>query len=124
MNKKPTHTGRDELDWVSPELISSLRELVSVERDMTLSSMPTDRVMRAVRRAAMSRSSAEDWLSIELLSWFRPVFAVGVLIVALLAAYNFQVSKDSDLNPTTTERVLGLHPVTVVAAYDLEFDGH
>ena len=86
-------------------------------------SMPTERVMRAVK-AASSRKRREAYLERELISWFRPVFAAGLLVILALAFYNIDSSRENDYVQTPTERVLGLQPVTVVTAYDLEFDHH
>lgn len=112
------------MEGLSPDIIDSIQEMVAIERDQSLSSMPTERVMRAIKRVSMSESTMDDWLSHELFSWFRPVVATGLFVIALLAAYNFEISKTNDYNQSTTEMVLGLHPVTVNAAYDLTFDDH
>lgn len=104
------------------EVVSSLRRMVEAERERSMMSMPSERVMRAVRAAASAYK--ESFLERELVSWFRPVMALGVIIILALAAYNFDLSRNNDHNQTATEMVLGLHPVTVAAAYDIEFDHH
>lgn len=104
------------------EVVSSLRRMVNVERERSMMSMPTERVMRAVRASASTYK--ESFIERELASWFRPVMALGMVIILALAVYNFDLSRQNDHIQTTTEMVLGLHPVTVAAAYDIEFDHH
>lgn len=104
------------------EVVSSLRRMVNVERERSMMSMPTERVMRAVRASASMYK--ESFIERELASWFRPVMALGMVIILALAVYNFDLSRQNDHIQTTTEMVLGLHPVTVAAAYDIEFDHH
>lgn len=108
---------------LSPDTVSALRRMVQSERSVSMMSMPTERVMRAVK-AASSRKRREAYLEHELISWFRPVVAAGLVVILALAFYNFDLSRENDHNQTATEMVLGLHPVTVAAAYDLEFDHH
>ncbi len=114
-------TGRRE-HGLPQDVVTSLRRMVEVERSASMMSMPTERVMRAVRAAASPYK--ESFLERELISWFRPVMALGMIIILALAVYNFDLSRQNDHDQTTTEMVLGLHPVTVAAAYDIEFDHH
>ena len=109
---------------VSNAFIHSLRDMVERERSVSMMSMPAERVMRAVKAAGQRGSVVEDFLERELLSWFRPVVAAGLLIILALAAYNVEMSKQNDYDQTATEMVLGLHPVTVATAYDISFENH
>ena len=120
----PHHSShrREETD-LSPDTVTALRRMVQAERSASMMSMPTERVMRAVK-AASSRSRREAYLERELISWFRPVFAAGLLVILALAFYNVDQSRDNEHHQSPAEMVLGLEPVTVVTAYDLEFDHH
>jgi len=103
--------------------VNALRRMVHSERSAYMMSMPAERVMRAVK-AASSRKRRDAYLERQLISWFRPVMAAGLLVILMLAFYNFDLSRENDVHQTPAEMVLGLHPVTVAAAYDLEFDHH
>jgi len=114
--------GPSETDVQIPQGLSeSLQGMVEDERARSMKTMPAERIMRAVRA---SKASASQVLEQELVSWFRPVIAAGLLVVMMLAAYNFELSRRNDAHQTTTEMVLGLHPVTVADAYPIDFDGH
>ena len=123
--KKKMHTMPDnhsEQHGMPQEVVTSLRRMVETERQSSMMSMPTERVMRAVRSAVSMRK--ESFLERELISWFRPVVALGMVVILALVVYNFDMSRQNDQAQTTTEMVFGLHPVTVAAAYDIEFDHH
>ncbi|MDA0684364.1 MAG: hypothetical protein O2797_02625 [Bacteroidetes bacterium] len=115
---------RDPQFEASDALVSSLRELVEHERAVSMMTMPTERVMRAVKLAQAGGNRIESWLESELLSWFKPVFVAGAIVILGLAAFNFELSQQNDFNQSTTEMVLGLQPVTVASAYDLSFEDH
>lgn len=118
----PSSHGHEEAG-LSPDTVSALRRMVQSERSASMMSMPTERVMRAVK-ASSSRKRREAYLERELISWSRPVVAAGLLVILALAFYNIDMSRENDYVQTPAERVLGLQPVTVVTAYDLEFDHH
>ena len=80
----------------------------------------TGNIIRAVRGSASPAFRLEDvWIG-ALLAWFRPVAALGSLIVLLLVAYNLGRSQTTSLELSTTERIFGVHPVTLATAYDLD----
>lgn len=121
--RNDVNTRKDELDQsLSPDLVNDLRRMVDVERGRSMMSMPTERVMRAIRASIAAQRVA--FLERELVSWFRPVLALGVMVIMMLAVYNFDLSRQNDHPQTPAEMVLGLQPVTVAAAYDIEFDHH
>lgn len=121
--RNDVNTRKDELDQsLSSDLVNDLRRMVDVERDRSMMSMPTERVMRAIRASIAAQRVA--FLERELVSWFRPVLALGVMVIMMLAVYNFDLSRQNDHSQTPAEMVLGLQPVTVAAAYDIEFDHH
>jgi len=111
------------LDSIPDSLVVELRNLVQTERDITMMSMPEERVMRALKRVVQARR--EDlWIS-ELISWFRPVFVAGLLVVVALAFYNVNLlSDDNEYYQSATEMMLGLPPVTVASAYDINLEDH
>ena len=112
------------LNTVSSAFTHELRSLVTTERDEAMMSMPTDRVMRALKRASTWKKE-EVWFN-DLFSWFRPVFAAGVFVIIVLAVYNVRLATSSggDFEQTATEKVLGLPPITVASAYDFTLDDH
>jgi len=124
MKEYQPHDRDSDLAGVSTEFIGSLRSLIESERDASMMSMPTERVVRAVRRSTGRSWSNGDSLAVELLGWFRPVFVAGMLLIVAMAAYNFQMSRGYHFELSTTEMVLGLHPVTVAAAYDPTIEDH
>ena len=107
---------------LSPDLVNDLRRMVEDERARSMMSMPSERVMRAIRATVAAQRAT--FLDRELVSWFRPVLALGVMVIMMLAVYNFDLSRQNDYPQTPAEMVLGLQPVTVAAAYDIEFDHH
>jgi len=117
------HSDQHPADLGLPsEVVTSLRRMVEAERKASMMSMPAERVMRAVRAAASPYR--ESFVERELVSWFRPVLALGVMVILALAVYNFDLSKQNDYPQTATEMVFGLQPVTVATAYDIEFSHH
>ena len=117
LSMEPEETG------LSPDTVSALQRMVQTERSASMMSMTTERVMRAVK-AGYSSKRREAYLERELISWFRPVVGAGLVVILALAFYNVDKSRENDHHQTPAEMVLGLHPVTVAAAYDLEFDHH
>lgn len=126
MKHAPTSSDRNDFRdlGLSEDLVHSLRHMVESERSASMMSMPAERVLRAIRAAGVRTGKVEDFLERELLSWFRPVFVAGVLIIMALAAYNIELSQGNDYEQSATEMVLGLQPVTVAVAYDIDFDHH
>ena len=115
------HHHSSEAD-VPEGLSQELRMLVHEERDETMMSMPTERVMRAL---GASRSwKKENVLSLELVSWFRPVVLAGSFVILMLIAYNVKLSSTNDYDQSPTEMLLGLPPVTVASAYELSIEEH
>ena len=107
-------------EWVL--LQDSLRKMVAGESEHVHHSVLTDNILRAVRPKTGGMRSFDELWSGTLLAWFRPVVVAGILLIFLLAAYNAQKTSPVMAELTTTQRVLGLHPVTVASAYDREFD--
>ena len=124
--KDDRHTGNDtggvirDPDWQL--LQESLRDMVSSESERVPHTMITNNILRAVRTTPSSMTALDELWSRALVSWFRPVVVAAVLLILLLAAYNVRQTSSESVGLTTTERVLGLHPVTVASAYDYELE--
>ena len=113
-----------ESEWtqLQESLQASLQEMVADESEHVRHEFLTDNILRAVRTSSVSRSWIDETWPGLMRSWVRPLVVVGMLMVFLLAAYNArQVSSDLG-DRSATERVFGLHPVTVAAAYDLDLE--
>ena len=123
--RKEQHSNNDDhiLAAFPDSLVKELRNLVQTERDQTMMSMPEDRVMRALKRVALGRKE-ELWIG-ELVSWFRPVFIAGLLVIVTLAFYNVNLlSADNENQQTAAEMVLGLPPITVASPYHINLEDH
>ena len=107
-------------EWI--QLQDSLRDMVAGESENVRHPHLTDNILRAVRPSTERMRSFDELWSGALVSWFRPVVVAGLLLIVLLAAYNARQTSPEIAGLTTTERVLGLHPVTVASAYDLELN--
>ena len=103
-------------------LQGAFRSLIDDETKHIHATILTDKIIRAVRNTSPGSWALEDVWSRALLAWFRPVAVVGTLIVLLLIAHNLGGSEPTELHMSTTERVFGMHPVTLATAYDLDLD--
>lgn len=105
----------DQMVWQN-----ALTELVNHESKHIHALVLTDKIVRAVRDSSSTPLRIEDIWSATLLAWFRPIAAIGMLIVFLLAAYNIGRADPVPYQLSATERVLGMHPVTLATVYDLD----
>lgn len=129
-NDKLNTTGRDDIrgseglmdssEW--DQLQHSLRDMVDGESENVRPEFMTDNILRAVRSSASGRTWLDEVLADVVGSWFRPVVLAGILLILMLAAYNAQHVASDLVDRSTTERVLGLHPITVASAYDLDLE--
>lgn len=103
-------------------LQESLQDMVAIESQHVQQELLTNSILRAVRSTKAGVKGIDELWSRALLTWFRPVMIAGILLIFLLAAYNVRQTRSDSVNLTTTERVLGLHPVTVASAYDLDLE--
>ncbi len=101
---------------------NALKSLIDVETRHIHATILTDKIVRAVRNNSAGSWGLEDAWSRTLLAWFRPVAIVGSLIVLLLLVYNIRRSEPTPFELSPTERVFGMHPVTLATAYDLDLD--
>ncbi len=111
-------TGNMEGDSRLSFLQDSLRTMVAGESRLVRQGHLTDQIIRAVRPSESRIANFDDLWSGFLVSWFRPVMVVGMLLIVLLAVYNASREHPGVVERTTTERVLGLHSVSVVSLYD------
>ncbi|NNF04743.1 MAG: hypothetical protein HKN17_09775 [Rhodothermales bacterium] len=98
-------------------LSRALRSMAETERDRSVRPMIADRIMRTLDRSRPTAWTPLDIMAGQLLTWFRPVVAAGVLLIILLAGYNLVSSIEGD---TATDRLLGLPSVTVASVYDMD----
>ena len=99
-------------------LQDALRSMVAGESRLVRPQHLTDQIVLAVRPSERRITTFDDLWSGLLVSWFRPVMIVGMLLIGLLAVYNVTQGRQGVLERSTTERMLGLHNVTVVSLYD------
>ncbi len=94
--------------------------MVDGENEDVIPAILTERIIRAVRRRRSPSWRFEDlWSGIRMV-WFRPAFLLGMALVLILAFFNARQSHFDESERSATEVVLGLHPVTLAAAYDDE----
>ena len=114
---------RAELDGMKA-LRGLLQATVRASSEQALKPFFADRLMRrlapATQRLASAASDEEFFGS--LLRLFRPVAVASLLLILGFATYNVTLSDAYDAQPTTTEAVLGLTPVTLTTAYNLDFE--
>ena len=77
-----------------------------------------DRVMRRITMA----SPPEEQLFSLLFGLFRPVALASLLLILGLVGYNTVVSRTFDVQPTTTEVVFGLQPVSLTDAFTTDLE--
>lgn len=102
--------------------ISSLDTTVSQAADRLDSSFLTDNIMRAVRNQAAKGSRV---LVSEFVNWIRfiakPVVAACVVLILMLATYNYMSADQFEEEVSTAEAMLGLPPVTIASAYSVNY---
>ncbi len=111
----------NELNKSEKDLQRDLSALVDFETSHIHADVMTNKIVRAIRRSHGNTWNIEDVWSGALLSWFRPVALIGTFLVLLLAAYNISYA-DETQDMSTTERLFGMHPVTLAVAYDLDMN--
>ncbi|WP_457653366.1 anti-sigma factor family protein [Rhodocaloribacter sp.] len=99
-------------------LQSLLRTTVRESSEEALRPFFADRLMRRLRPPAAARAEA---FAASLTAFFRPVALAGLLIIAMLVGYNVS-SYAYEAEPSPTEAVLGLPPVTLATAFDSAYD--
>lgn len=102
------------------ETLRAMRTLLqTTTRDAAEKAVKPFLADRVMRRLA-PQSEPEEELFGALLRLFRPVALAGLLLILGLGAYNVSRADAYDAEPSATEAVLGLPPVTLSAAYDLD----
>ena len=99
------------------DLSRALRSMAETERDRSVRPMIADRIMRSIDVTRPVAWTPVDVMTGQLLRWFRPVLAAGLLLIILLAGFNLMSSIEGD---TTADRVLGLPSMTVASVYDVD----
>ena len=113
---------RAELDEVKA-LRGLLQTTVRASTEQALKPFFADRLMRRLAPASqpLAATARDEEFFGSLLHLFRPVAVAGVLLILGFAAYNVALSGEYEAQASTTEAVLGLPPVTLATAYDLDF---
>jgi len=104
-------------------LQTTLRDTLDTHSEEALRPFFTDRLMRrvnAIRTTTYVFSSEEEFFR-NLTRLFKPIAVASLVIILSLAAYNFTISNAYEVAPSPTEAVLGLPPVDLATAYDLDF---
>ncbi len=108
---------RAELDELS-SLRSLLTETVSADAETALRPFFSERLIRRLR--PVEPVAEADLVSL-LATLFRPIAVASLIIIVALFTYNIlTVSYAAD--QSATEKVLGLPPVTLATAYDLNLE--
>ncbi len=122
---------RDDLAR-SPELRAELDELkalrgllqttVRASSEQALKPFFADRLMRRMAPAPqrLAATTPDEEFFGSLLRLFRPVAVAGLLLILGFATYNVTLSDEYEAEASTTEAVLGLPPVSLATAYDLD----
>ena len=114
------HTSLDPSsnDWDSHALRRLLQEHADQASELAFQPFLADRVMRRITMA----SQPEDQLFSLLFGLFRPVALASLLLILGLVGYNTVVSRTFDVQPTTTEVVFGLQPVSLTDAFTADLE--
>ena len=114
------HTSLDPSsnDRDSHALRRLLQEHADQASELAFQPFLADRVMRRITMA----SQPEDQLFSLLFGLFRPVALASLLLILGLVGYNTVVSRTFDVQPTTTEVVFGLQPVSLTDAFTTDLE--
>ena len=111
---------RTELEALKA-LHSLLQTTVRASSERALEPFFADRLMRRLAPAPQRLAATtpdEEFFGL-LLGLFRPVAVACLLLILGFATYNVTLSGDYEAQASTTEAVLGLPPVTLATAYNL-----
>ena len=95
-----------------------LRDHADESADAAMQPFLADRVMRQI---ATPERSEEQLLS-SLFGLFRPVALASLLLMLGFVGYNTIISRSFDVQPTVTEVVFGLQPVSLTEAYTTDLE--
>lgn len=101
---------------------TAINSTVADAADRLDSSFLTDNIMRAVTRQAVDtgRLVVNDFVSwIRII--FKPVMATCMVVILLLAAYNFVAADQHSEAASAADAMLGLPQVTIASAYDVSY---
>ena len=98
-----------------------LQTTVRASSERAIEPFFADRLMRQLAPAPqrLAATTPDEEFFGFLLRLFRPVAVAGLLLILGFATYNVTLSGDYEAQASTTEAVLGLPPVTLATAYDL-----
>jgi len=95
-----------------------LIEYADESAEMAMQPFVADRVMRRITMA----SQPEEQLYSFLFRLFRPVAIASLLLILGFVGYNAMVSRSYEIQPTTTEVVFGLEPVSITEAFTADIE--
>ncbi|MFK7845620.1 MAG: hypothetical protein AB8G77_09980 [Rhodothermales bacterium] len=110
---------RDELARLEATQ-SLLQQAAITSSEDVLDPFFTDRLMKKLAPDAAS-NTLEDELAGLLTRLFRPVAIAGLFLALCLAVYNINLSNGYSSDPSTTESIFAMPPITSMAVYDLDY---
>lgn len=114
MDQRPSSTPRNH----NLHLHSLLRETAEVNAKSGMQPFLADRVMRRIQ--TLNQPEEQLWQTLWLA--FRPVAFASMLLILGFVSYNTFVSRNYEVEPTPTEIVFGLQPLTLTTAYSAGLD--
>lgn len=114
MDQRPSSTPRNH----NLHLHSLIRETAEVNAKSGMQPFLADRVMRRIQ--TLNQPEEQLWQTLWLA--FRPVALASMLLILGFVSYNTFVSRNYEVEPTPTEIVFGLQPLTLTTAYSAGLD--
>ena len=101
---------------------SQLCETIKSNAASSVQPFFTDRLMRKINKLVQKpdKANLDEEFLLMLLRQFRPVLVIAALIIVFLIGYNVRQSSVYEAEQSATEAVLGLPPVTLATAYDVD----
>jgi hypothetical protein len=112
MDQRPSSTPKDH----DLRLHALLRETAEMNAESGMQPFLADRVMRRIQ--ALNQPEEQLWQTLWLA--FRPVALASMLLILGFVSYNTFVSRNYEVEPTPTEIVFGLQPLTLTTAYSAD----
>lgn len=114
MNQRHSSTPKDH----NLHLHSLLCETAEMNAKSGVRPFLTDRIMYRIQ--ALNQPEEQLWQTLWLA--FRPVALASMLLILGFVSYNAFVSRNYEVEPTPTEIVFGLQPLTLTTAYSANLD--
>ncbi len=114
MNQLPSSTSKDN----NQHLHSLLRETAEINAVSGMQPFLADRIMRRIQ--TLNQPEEQLWQTLWLA--FRPMALASALLILGFVSYSAFVSRNYEVEPTPTEVVFGLQPLTLTTAYSANLD--